>query len=198
MRIIQVTQDKKDRTQYLSDLSENVGNFRGGGGTPLYKPYRYLRRFGLTHPPRIPRSSPLGNLPLHAWVHSGSKRGCGSLPSNVVPVSLPVPLKTRTSTFQLEVKEPFCQWATTKSCSSVYLFFFLASGLNGETKSNYLMFTKVNFTRNRQLDSYSLFWNRRQYKRDDIINTEVAVVPTFHDLQTSRMYSRPRQETDEK
>ena len=172
------------------------GTFAGEGVLLYHKPYRYLRRFGLTPAPRIPRSTPWGNLPLHARVHSGSTRGWGSLPSNVVPVSLPVPLKTKTSTFQLEVKEPSCQWATSKSCSSVN--FFLASGLNGETKSNYLMFTKVNFTRNRQLDSYSLFWNCRQYKRDDIINTEVVVVPTFHDLQTSRMYSRPRQETDEK
>lgn len=38
-----------------------------------------------------------------------------------------------------------------------FFLFILASGLNGETKSNFLLFTKINFTRNRQLDSYSLF-----------------------------------------
>ena len=132
----------------------------------------------------------VGNLPLQERAHSGSMRGWGTLPSNVgfLPCS-PHKLKLLSSNWNhlLEFEEPFCQRAPTKSCSSVYLF-ILASGLNGETKSNSLLFTKINFTRNRQLDSYSLFWNRRQHKRDDLINTEVVVVTTFHDLQTSRIF----------
>ena len=78
--------------------------------------------------------------------------------SSGFPPCSPHKLKLLSSNWNhlLEFEEPFCQRAPTKSCSSVYLF-ILASGLNGETKSNSLLFTKINFTRNRQLDSYSLF-----------------------------------------